>query len=108
MVKDAVASGDITEEEARPLYMIAQDKTGEKAMDYFLKYQKQNYYAKELREKILKEKGIDIYSHDFGWDRGGRNVGNRMTTEFFKTAGFKDDELVTDLTSSGAVQPVLC
>ena len=98
-VKEAVAKGDIDEATARPLYNMSP----EEAMNIFLKYQKQNFYARDLRTRILNEKGVDIYDHIYKWDKA-HNFQNRMTDEFFKTAGFGDDERVNDMTSTGASQ----
>ena len=78
------------------------------ALEMFLKYQKQNYLYRELRDDIRNKYGVDINDKKFGWDdrgsAGARNQDNKMVEALFKYYGFKDEDIVNDAVESMAAQ----
>ena len=71
----------------------------------FLKYQKQNYLFKELREGIKENYNVDILADDHPLkialdDPNNTNKNNELISELFKYYGYGDEDIINDDTET--------
>ena len=110
-IEDLRAKNQISQQEYGKLLDVAKDPN--MTVDYWLRYQRQNYAIQDLRDKVLAESGIDIMSKQYGWDgnsfngfvtdANGKTV-NKMHAALLKKLGFDDNEVLLDVTDTKATQ----